>query len=82
MAQKDGTQIDATRTVDAGLPADDAMTRCSVSRPEALESALGKPPPAVIRAFATFSSTALLVVDLGSWIVGGLVAMPWIGFRP
>lgn len=54
-------------------------------KPEALAlaKALGKPPPAIIRMLAVFSSTAFLFLGMGFFIAAGVTLsiwlMPWLG---
>lgn len=52
---------------------DEATANARKPEALALATALGKPPPAVIRAFAMFSSTWFVMLGLGFWIAGGIV---------
>lgn len=62
---------------------DEAIAAARKPEALALSKALGKPPPAIIRAFAVFTSTWFIFIGLGFWLVAGLTisvrAMPWIG---
>src|SRR5689334_12115080 len=59
---------------------DEAIAAARKPEALALSKALGKPPPALLRAFALFSSPWFIFIGLGFWLVAGLTisvrAMP------
>ncbi|HEY0252471.1 MAG TPA: hypothetical protein VGC41_13140 [Kofleriaceae bacterium] len=62
---------------------DEAAANARKPEALALAKALGTPPPAIIRAFAVFSSTTFVVIGLGFWVFLGMLASslatPFIG---